>query len=331
MTRCLTLLASASVIVAESQSVTPAECLASCGVSSCLLQAETLALCLSAANHAGRRQLQFDGLQALSAIGDLYTNFVENFILAFEYASNVAFVVLIALGFAWLPKKLMLFVALVGVFGPIAMAWTAKTILGVSVGSAASIGPHIVEAFFDVVVLAVTVAATNPGLAVLILWLGAFATSQVLQWLLDKAGLDLNKDGKVGWRDLLIGMFQWMGNNKAGNCLTAFALDELMEDLKKKNRAVRQNEEILERVERLEGMLLAMGGPDLREEQKNDPDNMIEKTSEQVGAKAKAKRIAAAPAPPPAAAPAPPPPPSSAPTSKSAGAASYTLLDDSEA
>ena len=265
---------------------TPQECLASCGVESC--------------HDSHGRHLQFGlNLEALSGLNDAYTTLHRYVAEGLLYASNLAFVVLMALGFAWLPKKLMLIVALIGVFGPIAAAWIAASFIGGTVEGAATIGPSIVESVFALFALAVTVAATNPGLAVLALWVGFFLTSEVFQFVLDKAGCDLNNDGKVGWRDLLIALFSWMSRNKFGNCMTAFALDELTDGMRKRSRAIRQNEEILERVERLEAMLIAMGGPDLRDEQKQDPDHMIDHTSQRVGAKARtlAMQPAALPTP----------------------------------
>jgi len=255
-------------------------------------------------------------------VGDAYSKFSEYIGDIILYASNLAFVVLMALGFAWLPKKLMLFVALVGVFGPMAVAWFGASVLGASASTVASVGPNIVQGLFALLAVAVTVSATNPGLAVLVLWLGAFLTSQVFQWLLDKAGLDLNNDGKVGWRDALIGLFSWMDRKGAKTCMTSLALDELTADMKKKQRAVRQNEEILDRVERLEAMLLAMGAPDLRDDQKHSPDDVIEKgkVKGHLNPNSREQRL-------------PPPSGAKATTSNatSPGAASYTLLTDSEA
>ena len=78
-----------------------------------------------------------------------------------------------------------------------------------------------------------------------------------------RLGFDVNKDGTVNFLDLwvyLVGLVK----ERFGKRASTLGLDELHEAAVKKQHAVKQNAEILAQCERIEAMLLAMGGPDLR-------------------------------------------------------------------
>ena len=230
--------------------------------------------------------------KVFEALSNSFAQFKDYIMEGLQLLSNLMFVVLMGFGFAFLPRKLMLIVALVGVFGPMFFTWVSVALFHGSANTFVDIGPFIVETFLGLIVLCFTVAMTNPGLAVLVMWLFAFMSSQVFQWALQKMGLDLNDDGKVGWRDLLVAIIQALKNRCGDNWIYAFALDELYDSASKTLRAVKQNEEILERQERLEAMLILIGRVhnldlDLREAQRRDLNGLIDNTSVNMNATVK--------------------------------------------
>ena len=244
----------------------------------------------SPTRHERSRRRLYDLTSALGswkvfdAVSSSFAQFHDYIMEGLLLLSNLMFVVLMGVGFAVLPRKLMLIIALVGVFGPMFFAWVSVALFHGSADTVVELGPLLVEAFLGVIVLAFTVAMTTPGLAVLAMWVIALASSQIFQWALQKMGLDLNDDGKVGWRDLLVAIIRLLKSRCGDSWIYAFALDELYDSASKSLRAVKQNAEILERVERLEAMLIVLGAHqnldlDLREAQKRDLDGLIDSTS----------------------------------------------------
>lgn len=217
-------------------------------------------------------------------------------------ASNLAYVFVMLLGFMMLPRKLMLVVAGIGVFVPNAIVWILNRsfelarwvherggaittwaqehseeleAIGTSIQGCANelmkIPPWLISQVMGLFGASLGVAATNPSLAIFYMWLVAFLTSKIFQTLTLWLGLDLNSDGRVGWRDLWVYIIGVIKDRSGPNVSNALGIDDLHSGATKQLRAVKQNEEILDRVEgleksmvRLESMLLAMGGPDLR-------------------------------------------------------------------
>jgi len=217
-------------------------------------------------------------------------------------ASNLAYVFVMLLGFVMLPRKLMLVVAGIGVFVPNAIVWILNRsfefarwvhdrggaitswaqehseeleAIGTSIQGCANelmkIPPWLISQVMGLFGASLGVAATNPSLAIFYMWLAAFLTSKLFQTLTLWLGLDINSDGRVGWRDLWVYIIGVIKDRSGPNMSGALGIDDLHSGATKQLRAVKQNEEILERVEglersmvRLESMLLTMGGPDLR-------------------------------------------------------------------
>ena len=159
-----------------------------------------------------------------SFLGGVFARFKEWLISL----GNVLFVMSVAFGFAFLPRRLMLAASFAGIFfGPALAALGLQALGGV-----------------------VFLAAYVPGLAVFCIWIGAFTTSKAAQkfgmWL----GLDRDHDGDVDWHDL------WH------ECLRRFS-PALHEDVQKHNlrKPESQIRLINERLERLERLLLNKLGP----------------------------------------------------------------------
>lgn len=109
--------------------------------------------------------------KVVSAVGDSFERFSDYISEGVLMVGNLAFVLLFALGFAYLPKKLMLIVALLGVVGPIVFAYVSAAIFGGTVSTVSLLGPWLIEGCLGLIALCFTVAVTNPGLAILVLWL----------------------------------------------------------------------------------------------------------------------------------------------------------------
>ena len=191
--------------------------------------------------------------------------------------SNLAFVTLIAAGFVFLPRPLMLAVAVVSVFLPtivvvvvrwvvVVVPWTIA-LLKFVLDTSLLVGPWTVEMVMTLAGYFIGLSATSPAAAVLVIWLVAFFSSKMFQRVTLHLGLDLNNDGKVGWRDLWVWLVSTITERSGPKTRETLALDELKAGAKKKLRAAKQTEEILERMERLEAMLLHLGAPDLRAQQ----------------------------------------------------------------
>lgn len=159
-------------------------------------------------------------------------DFVGN---ALKSIANLTFVASILVGFSMLPRQLMLVISVVGIFA----------------------GPWLIENFFDLLYGAVYVSMNTPAIAVGVIFLFAFVTSKVFQRITLYLGLDKNQDGKVGWRDLLLWLIS-ITSEKAGPITTAIlgdSLTELKTGVQDGMKAVKQNAEILKRMDTIEAKL----------------------------------------------------------------------------
>uniref|UniRef100_A0A7S2FRA1 Uncharacterized protein n=1 Tax=Haptolina brevifila TaxID=156173 RepID=A0A7S2FRA1_9EUKA len=194
-------------------------------------------------------------------------------------ASNLLFVLVMYYGFLHLPRKLMLTVSVVGVFGPMIFGYVAKLVGVSSIAVATNAAPFLFEMILGLAMFCLSVAATTPALAILVMFIVGLLTSEVFRWAMKKAGFDLDEDDKISIRDLYVWIIRRLKDRLGNNFVFAFALDELYSNASKQLRAVKQNQEILERMERIEAMLLALGAPDLRDIQKKASDGLIDNSS----------------------------------------------------
>lgn len=233
---------------------------------------------------AGQRRRQ---LIDLNPLDDIDLNPVDDIIHHVEdvtkkwvkLAGNVLFVFAMYYGFVYLPRKLMLILAIVGVGGPVFFGYILYFMgLGAS-ASVTALAPLLFQFVVAVIAFCLETAATQPGLAILVIFVVGLLTSEVFRWVMKKLGFDLDGDDQISIRDLYVWVLRWVKTNVGESWIIAFALDELYGNACKQLRAVKQNQEILQRMERIEAMLLALGAPDLREEQKKAADGLIDNSS----------------------------------------------------
>lgn len=127
-------------------------------------------------------------------------------------------------------------------------------------------------------------AATSPTLALLLVWLFFFLSSTLFQHAALALGWDADGDGRFGWRDVWVRTVAWLkehvprphsndvhGDEGHGTSHDVYGLDELYASARRRLRESRLEVDPdggEARMERLEGMLVAIGAPDLRERQR---------------------------------------------------------------
>lgn len=158
-----------------------------------------------ALSHAAHRRLS-SSWRVMDAIREFSQRFEDYIGEVLRMASNLVYVGAMALGFAVLPTPLMLLLAGIGVFGPLAIYLATGWVLAL-LGSAASatsttvflIGPKLAAVLLSLISLCFTLAATLPELAIFLMWLAALFSSRLFQHAALAFELDLNNDGTVGW------------------------------------------------------------------------------------------------------------------------------------
>lgn len=138
---------------------------------------------------------------------------------------NVLFVVAVAVGFAVLPRRLMLILGGIGLF----------------------FGSFVAQLGLQALGGALFLSAYIPGLMVLLIWVGAFMTSRTAQRLGIWLGLDIDNDGDVDLKDLFV------------ECCRQFSPDIHAELVK--TRRKQPYEQLAERLERIERLLVKHIGP----------------------------------------------------------------------
>ena len=169
----------------------------------------------------------------LSGLIDVYKNWIDKI-------GNVLFVVLVAIGFAVLPRRLML---ILGFFGLL-------------------FGRFVVTYALQLLGLLTAIAVYVPGVAVFLMWLTSFTSSKAAQWIGLRLGLDTNKDGMVDWHDIAYTVVQRYAPEDA---------DEMTMN-RKKHPTIK---DVYARLERIEALLAhgaaAGGAPPFQE----DPSVMV--------------------------------------------------------
>ena len=159
----------------------------------------------SLSSHTERRLASW---RVMDAISDFSRRFEDYIGEVLRMASNLVYVGAMALGFAVLPTPIMLLLAAVGIFGPLALCLTAGWVL-TALGSASTttlflIGPKLAALLLSLFSLCFMLAATMPELAIFLMWIGALFSSRLFQHAALSFNLDLNHDGTVGWRDVWV-------------------------------------------------------------------------------------------------------------------------------
>lgn len=230
-------------------------------------------------NHKAQRRLVFGQFDLVDVVKDSVVDAWDYISEALQMMSNLGYVIVMLVGFVYLPRPLMLFIALLTAFLPtiiislvdwLVNAYEFSLVAAKAIADASMlVGPLIVEGTIGVVAAYIGLAATAPSVAILIAAVVAFLSSRLFQKLALDLGLDYNGDGKVGWRDLWVWLVRRLTDRSGPKTRSALGLDELKQEAQKKLRASKQNDEILGRIERIEAMLLALGAPDLRAEQQS--------------------------------------------------------------
>ena len=206
----------------------------------------------------------FKSWHVFAAMDETVAQFQDFFEEALMLVSNLLFVVLMLVGFRTMPTPLMLLIALVGVGGPMLLASLASLLLGASWTTSIDFGPWLVEFIIETFLFLLGLACTSPSVTILAMAAIAFLSSQLFQTIGRAAGLDANRDMQVGWRDCAIFLIRFLKARFGDNVAFRAGLASMHFVANKQLRAIKQNEQILERMERIEAMMLAQGAPDLR-------------------------------------------------------------------
>ena len=140
--------------------------------------------------------------------------------------SNIIFVGTVALGYLLLPRQVMIYVGLVGLF----------------------VGPVAIQALLKVLGFGFAAAAYVPGLMVLLMWIVAFATSKTAQRLGLWLGLDKDEDGDVDWEDVLEALVNRVSPTVSQECKVSLAAK------RKRNPRIK---DVADRLDKIERILLA--------------------------------------------------------------------------